>query len=81
MMKFLRNKKGQGMSEYLIIVALVGIATIGAVIFFADNVREQISNLAEEIAGDDASVDLSDAHQEAATDTYDLSDYTSADEP
>ncbi len=51
MMKFLRNKKGQGMSEYLIILALVAIATIGAVIFFADNVREQISNLAEEIAG------------------------------
>ena len=51
MRKFLRNKKGQGMSEYLIILALVAIATIGAVIFFADNVREQISNLAEEIAG------------------------------
>ena len=81
MMKFLRNNKGQGMSEYLIIVALVGIATIGAVIFFADNVREQISNLAEEIAGDDATVELSDAHREAATDTYDLSDFTSADEP
>ena len=57
MMKFLRNKKGQGMSEYLIILALVAIATIGAVIFFADNVREQISNLAEEIAGVDAVVD------------------------
>ncbi len=52
MTKLLRNKKGQGMSEYLIILALVAIATIGAVIFFADNVREQISNLAEEIAGD-----------------------------
>jgi pilus assembly protein Flp/PilA len=80
MMKFLRNKKGQGMSEYLIIVALVGIATIGAVIFFADNVREQISNLAEEIAGTDATVDLSAAHQAAATGTYDLNDFTSADE-
>ena len=53
-MKKLRNKKGQGMSEYLIILALVAIATIGAVIFFADNVREQISNITEEIAGVDA---------------------------
>ena len=76
MMKFLRNRKGQGMSEYLIILALVAIATIGAVIFFADNVREQISNLAEEIAGDDAVVDLSTAYETQATDTYDLTDFT-----
>lgn len=80
MMRSLRSRKGQGMSEYLIILALVAIATIGAVIFFADNVREQISNLAEEIAGNDATVDLSAAYQAQATDTYDLSDFTSADE-
>jgi len=80
MMKFLRGKKGQGMSEYLIILALVAIATIGAVIFFADNVREQISNLAEEIAGSDAAVALSATHQAAATASYNLSDFTASDE-
>ena len=80
MMKFLRGKKGQGMSEYLIILALVAIATIGAVIFFADNVREQISNLAEEIAGSDATVALSAAYQAQATTTYNLSDFTASDE-
>jgi Flp pilus assembly pilin Flp len=80
MMKILRGRKGQGMSEYLIILALVAIATIGAVMFFADNVREQISNLAEEIAGEDATVDLSAVHEDGARDTYDLSDFTAADE-
>ena len=80
MMKFLRGKKGQGMSEYLIILALVAIATIGAVIFFADNVREQISNLAEEIAGTDATVTLSAQYQSQATGTYNLSDFTASDE-
>ena len=80
MMKFLRGKKGQGMSEYLIILALVAIATIGAVIFFADNVREQISNLAEEIAGSDAAVSLSTTYQSQATSSYDLADFTNADE-
>ena len=80
MMKFLRSKKGQGMSEYLIILALVAIATIGAVIFFADNVREQISNLAEEIAGTDATVTLSAQYQSQATGTYNLSDFTASDE-
>ncbi len=78
--RLLRGRKGQGMSEYLIILALVAIATIGAVIFFADNVREQISNLAEEIAGSDATVDLSTNYQTQATSSYDLSDFTSSDE-
>jgi Flp pilus assembly pilin Flp len=80
MMKFLRSKKGQGMSEYLIILALVAIATIGAVIFFADNVREQISNLAEEIVGTDATVDLSQAHQQQATGSYELDDFVTSDD-
>lgn len=82
MMKFLRSRKGQGMSEYLIILALVAIATIGAVIFFADNVREQISNLAEEIAGQDADVVMNATHQGAAdgTTNFDMDTYTDSDE-
>ena len=80
MRKFLRGKKGQGMSEYLIILALVAIATIGAVIFFADNVREQISNLAQEIAGENAAVALSAAYQGRAETSYNLSDFTDSDE-
>ena len=82
MMKFLRGKKGQGMSEYLIILALVAIATIGAVIFFADNVREQISNLAEEISGVDADVVPNVTHQGAAdgTENFDLDTFTDSDE-
>ena len=81
MMKFLRGKKGQGMSEYLIILALVAIATIGAVIFFADNVREQIANLAEEIAGEDATVDFDAVQQATATADYDLQTFVDSDEP
>ena len=80
MMKFLRSKKGQGMSEYLIILALVAIATIGAVIFFADNVRDQIASIAEEIAGTDATVTLDAGSQAQARDTYDLETFTSSDQ-
>ena len=81
MTKLLRNKKGQGMSEYLIILALVAIATIGAVIFFADNVREQISNLAEEIAGDDAITGLDATHQAGAELSGDMATFVDSDEP
>ena len=80
MKKLLRNKKGQGMSEYLIILALVAIATIGAVIFFADNVREQISNLAEEIAGEDAATDYNTTHQAGAQLSGDMDTFVDADE-
>ena len=80
MMKKLRSRKGQGMSEYLIILALVAIATIGAVIFFADNVRDQISTLAEEIAGTDADVVLDAGYQVQGRGTYDLDTFTDADE-
>ena len=73
------NKKGQGMSEYLIILALVAIATIGAVIFFADNVREQLTNLAQEISGQDSSVDMRDTSQGAAESTYDLTNFNATD--
>jgi len=74
------NKKGQGMSEYLIILALVAIATIGAVIFFADNVRDQIASIAEEISGTDATVALDAVSQGAARDTYNLSNFTASDQ-
>ena len=67
------------MSEYLIILALVAIATIGAVIFFADNVREQLSNLAAEIGGTDDTVTLDTGSQTQAEETYDLSNYTASD--
>jgi len=74
-MKMLRNKKGQGMSEYLIILALVAIATIGAVIFFADNVREQISNITDEISGVDADMVRQDRAEAAAEGQYEMADF------
>ena len=78
MMKFLHSKKGQGMSEYLIILALVAIATIGAVIFFADNVKMQISNLAQEIAGEDPTDSGTTVGVEDTT-SRDMADYTLSD--
>ena len=76
MKKMLRNKKGQGMSEYLIILALVAIATIGAVIFFADNVRDQISNITGEIAGGDPTPVGPVGDETLARDSYGMGDYT-----
>ena len=43
---------GQGMSEYLIIVALIAVAAIGVVGFMGDTISNQMAAMAKEIAGD-----------------------------
>ena len=53
--KLLRSEKGQGMSEYLIIVALVAIAAIGVVTVFGRDVRELFSGTTDSLEGNQAS--------------------------
>jgi len=53
-MKILRCEKGQGMSEYLIIVALVAIAAIGVVTVFGRDIRELFSGTTDSLAGNQA---------------------------
>ncbi|MBT4838636.1 MAG: pilus assembly protein [Methylococcales bacterium] len=42
---------GQGMSEYIIIVALVAVAAIGVAGFFGDTIEHQMAAMSEEISG------------------------------
>ncbi len=54
MRRFLRKLKsqsGQGMSEYLIIVALIAIAAIGVVTVFGRDIRELFSGTTNSLAG------------------------------
>lgn len=37
---FLQDEEGQGMTEYIILVALIAIAVIVAVVFFRDKLKE-----------------------------------------
>ncbi len=56
---------GQGMTEYIIIVALIAIAAITVYTLFGTTVRQQVGGLAEELSGQDASGNIS-ASQSAA---------------
>jgi type IV pilus assembly protein PilA len=49
-----RHCAGQGMTEYIIIVALIAIAAIGVYTAFGDIVRGQTSVAAAALAGNDA---------------------------
>ena len=42
---------GQGMTEYIIIVALVAVAAITVYNIFGDTVRGQVGNMAAELGG------------------------------
>lgn len=49
------KQRGQGMTEYIIIVALIAIAAIGIYGFFGDAIRSQMGIMTEELAGVDNS--------------------------
>ena len=47
---------GQGMTEYIIIVALIAIAAIGVFGMFGDVVKNQVAAMAKELSGTDGQV-------------------------
>jgi Flp pilus assembly pilin Flp len=55
------RQRGQGMTEYIIIVALIAVAAIGVYSYFGKTVRDQTAGLAKEVAGVDASTQISNA--------------------
>ena len=50
-----KRQRGQGMTEYIIIVALVAVAAIAVYQFFGQVLRAQTAAMAKEIAGEDGS--------------------------
>jgi Flp pilus assembly pilin Flp len=50
----LRSDRGQGLTEYVLIVALVAIAAIGVVTVFGRDVRELFSATTDSLAGNQA---------------------------
>lgn len=49
--KFSLRQAGQGMTEYIIIVALIAVAAIGVYSMFGQTIRGQVAGLAGEVAG------------------------------
>lgn len=47
-----RRNRGQGMTEYIIIVALIAIAAIGVITLFGDNIRRLFGMSADALGGD-----------------------------
>jgi pilus assembly protein Flp/PilA len=78
-----RKALGQGMTEYIIIVALIAIAAIGVYSFFGQTVRSQTAGMAKELSGQSGKDQVTGAQKAAdgaATDASvkkGMGDYTS----
>lgn len=60
---------GQGMTEYVIIVALIAVAAIGVYTLFGQTLRNQTAGLAMEMSGQDAQGAISAAQGNATAAT------------
>lgn len=70
MIKFNRTKsasrqRGQGMSEYIIIVALIAVGAIGVFAAFGGTIRHQVAGMTNELSGTSASAEITAARAQA----------------
>lgn len=64
-MNYSRRQQGQGMTEYIIIVAMIAIAAIAVYQYFGQTVRNQTSAIAKELSGQDGSTAKNNAQTSA----------------
>jgi len=67
-MKSFLKQLGQGMTEYIIIVALIAIAAIAAYGFFGDTLRNQVGSMSQELAGGEGDTSTAQAAADKAVD-------------
>ena len=78
------RQRGQGMSEYIIIVALIAVGAIGVFSAFGGTVRNQVAGMAKELSGENGAKEVAQAKAEAvrastsAKAVRDMSDYAKA---
>ncbi|MEX2524203.1 MAG: hypothetical protein WD750_04535 [Gammaproteobacteria bacterium] len=64
-MKRFVKQLGQGMTEYIIIVALIAIAAIAVYSFFGDTLRSQMGAMTQELSGKSGTSSTADAQKAA----------------
>jgi Flp pilus assembly pilin Flp len=60
-----RSQRGQGMTEYIIIVAMIAIAAIAVYQYFGQTVRNQTAAIAQELAGQNGTAAVGNAQTAA----------------
>jgi Flp pilus assembly pilin Flp len=75
-MKLKLKQLGQGMTEYIIIVALIAIAAIAIYGLFGDTLRGQMGVMTEELAGQTGAANVADPETTEATAARGLEDFS-----
>lgn len=57
--------RGQGMTEYLVILGLIAIAAIAVFSFFGQTMRNQVAGMAQEVGGKTGSAEVTNAQTAA----------------
>ena len=52
MKKFFKNEKGQGLTEYGLILLLVAVAAIGIMTIFGSQIKEKLTTVTSALSGD-----------------------------
>ncbi|WP_430795423.1 hypothetical protein [Achromobacter spanius] len=65
MLGYRKRQLGQGMTEYIVVVALVAVAAIAVYQYFGQVVRSQTAAMARELAGEDGGTQSRAAQQAA----------------
>ncbi len=60
-----RRQDGQGMTEYIVIVALIAVAAIAVYQFFGQTIRSQTAGIAKEVAGQSAATSIGNSQTAA----------------
>jgi len=61
------SHRGQGMTEYIIIVALIAVAAIAVYQFFGQTIRSQTAGIAMEVSGQSAGAAITGAQSSATS--------------
>lgn len=72
-----QTRKGQGLTEYIIIVALVAIAAIGVVNIFGNQIRNQFATIVAAMSGSSLTVQSLADDAKGQTTQRTLKDYAS----
>ncbi len=75
--KGVARSRGQGLTEYIIIVALVAIAAIGLVNIFGNQLRHQLSTIIAAMSGSSVQVTSLATKAKQQTNQRTLKDYAS----
>jgi Flp pilus assembly pilin Flp len=76
-----KRQLGQGMTEYIIIVALIAVAAIGVYSFFGEAIRGQMAGMTNELSGKAGTAGVAAAkagatNADGATGAKNLGNYT-----